>query len=143
LKDQVEPLNAGSVNIDLSRDELFGISWAGVQFGWLGSAYMPRIDLRGVNLAEANLSGADLAGAFLQCADLRGADLRGANLNDADLRGANVAGANFTKATLKHTRLTHVYGTAQGIPPGLPEAEWNSDPQACENTSSYWHQPPG
>jgi uncharacterized protein YjbI with pentapeptide repeats len=127
------------VGIDLSRDELFGLSWVGVRFGWL-DAYMPKIDLRGANLAKSSFAGSDLVGAFLQCANLSGADLSGANLAYADLRGANVAGASFRNANLTHAMLTGVFGTAKGLPPGLSETTWNSDPQTCENNKQYWHR---
>lgn len=140
LKDQVMALQIGrSVGIDLSRDELFGLSWAGVRFDWL-DAYMPKIDLRGANLADSSFAGSDLAGAFLQCANLSGADLSGADLSYADLRGANVAGASFRNANLTHARLTGVFGTAKGLSPGLSETTWNSDPQPCENNAQYWHR---
>ena len=80
LKHKVSALGVKvSIGIDLSRDELFGLSWAGVRFSWV-DAYMPKIDLRGANLSGANFKGADLAGAYLQCADLQGANLSGANL---------------------------------------------------------------
>jgi Pentapeptide repeats (8 copies) len=140
LKDQVMALQIGrTVGIDLSRDELFGLSWTGVSFGWL-DAYLFKIDLRGANLAGSSFAGSDLVGAFLQCANLSGADLSGANLAYADLRGANVAGASFRNANLTHAKLTGVFGTAKGLSPGLSETAWNSDPQTCEINKQYWHR---
>lgn len=141
LQTQVTALQVRQrVGVDLSNDDLFGLSWAGVRFNWV-DAYMPKIDLRGANLADSSWAGSDLAGSFLQCADLSGADLAGANLTDADLRGANVAGANFAHADLRNAKLADMFGTAVGLKPGRPARSWNPDPEACARNRLYWDVP--
>jgi uncharacterized protein YjbI with pentapeptide repeats len=129
--------------MDLSRDELSGLSWTGVRFDWLASSYMLKVDLRGANLTDSRWGPSSyLVGAFLQCADLREANLSGANLKYADLRGANVKGANFENANLHGAKLAGVFGTAKGLKPGLPADSWNPNPQSCLSNKQYWDKPP-
>jgi uncharacterized protein YjbI with pentapeptide repeats len=127
--------------IDLSGDELYGLSWTDVDFAWV-DAYMPGIDLRGADLAGSRWSSqSDLQFAYLQCSDLGGADFRGANLRRADLRGAYVQGADFRGAQLRLSEPTTVYGAAHwtSVPAGLtvlPASQWHA--AACLHDTSYF-----
>ena len=141
MRIQVESLHpAEGVGVDLSGDELSGLSWADVQLGWV-DAYLPKIDLRGANLSGSSWAHADLAGAFLQCADLSGADFAGADLKDADLPGADVEGANFAGAHLHGAHLSNVFGRAAGLRHELPVTSFDSDPLTCEANHAYWAVP--
>ena len=139
MRDQVRALHVKEgVGVDLTGDELWGLSWEGVNLGWV-AAWMPGIDLRGANLRHSDWAGANLRGAFLQCADLRGADFAGAHLAGADLSGANVAGANFTDAHLPGAKLTGIFGKAKGLRrAGLALSTWNPDRQPCDSNPQYW-----
>ena len=139
MQDQVRALQVkDGVGVDLTGDELWGLSWADVNLGWV-AAWMPGIDLRGANLHHSDWVGANLRGAFLQCADLSGADFAGAYLAGADLSGANVAGANFTHAHLRGVKLTGIFGTAKGLRrAGLAVSIWNPDRQPCDSNPQYW-----
>lgn len=127
--------------IDLSGDELYDLSWTGVDFAWV-DVYMPGIDLRGADLADSRWgSRSDLQFAHLQCSNLGGADFRGANLRRADLRGAYVQGADFRGARIRFSEPTTVYGTAKwtSVPADLtvlPASQWH--PAACLQDSSYF-----
>lgn len=111
--------------IDLSKTYLYGLSWKGIDFAWLGSNYSRQVDLRKANLTNSEwksskggpstLSGAYLQEAILQCAQLEGANLdgahlegvhlEGANLQSANLEGANLQGANLQSANLEGANL--------------------------------------
>jgi Pentapeptide repeats (8 copies) len=87
-------------SVDLSGVQLYGHSWAEVDFAWLGGGYFAGIDLRGANLSASHWDGASLPRAHLQCANLVGVTFVGADLTGADLRGADLSGADLTEATL-------------------------------------------
>jgi Pentapeptide repeats (8 copies) len=131
--------------IDLSYDELYGIIWSDIHFGWV-SVYMPGTDLRGGNLSFSQWhTGSDLSHDYLQCANLHKADFRGVNLSGADLRGADVRGADFRGANLQGAKLTQVYGTATWPRSvhvtSLPVSKWK--PHVCLGKSAFWDpQPP-
>jgi hypothetical protein len=70
--------------------------------------------------------------------DLQGTDLAGANLE-----GADVARANFSGARDGHAKLTAMYGTAIGLPPGVVTSTAQPFSQlSCLANSSYWDAPP-
>jgi hypothetical protein len=131
--------------IDLSDDELYGQSWAYVNFAWV-VAYMPQIDLRAANLEHSRWGPqSDLWHAYLQCSDLSYADFRGTDLRGADLRGALVQGADFRGARIRLLTPTTVYGTAawSSIPRGLtvlPASQWNQP--GCLHEGTYWDNAP-
>jgi hypothetical protein len=114
--------------IDLANVQLYGQSWAGIDFAWLSGRFFLGIDLRGANLKESIWGASWLERAHLQCADLKDANLQGARLDGADLRGANLEGADFTKAILKDVKLDGATGWEQAK--GLPRA-----PSFCESVS--------
>ena len=121
------------VLIDLSSDELYGLSLKDVDFGWLTYAYMLKVDLRSSNLADSTWSHSSfLSHAYLQCANLSRADFRGANLSDADLRGANIEGANFEGAVLRGIKTDGAFGQAKGLQATDPATSWN--PSSCAST---------
>jgi hypothetical protein len=127
--------------IDLSYDELYGLSLKGIDFSWLSSAYMLQVDMRMSNLASSRWSGSSfLVHAYLQCADLSGADFRGANLTGADLRGANVSGANFAGAILTGVKTDGVFGRAKGLLVPHPATSWNQEGCAIHK-KNYWDLP--
>jgi hypothetical protein len=138
---EVRDIDSGkSPAIDLSHDELYGLSWPDVNFGWLSLAYMLRVDLRSTNLTDSRWGHSSfLVGAYLQCADLSGADFRGANLTDADLRGANVNGANFQGAVLNGIKTDGAFGTAKGLKAMQPSPSWNQ--ASCVSNKRYWDLP--
>jgi hypothetical protein len=126
LHHAVKALGIGHVpSLDLSHDELFGLYWPGVDFSWLSGKFFTGIDLREADLAKSKWIRASLTYAYLQCANLKGANFRGADLRGADLRGANVQGANFKGTHLTGKQKADLYGTAKGLPPGLPSRSWN------------------
>jgi hypothetical protein len=131
--------------IDLSYDELYGMVWSDINFGWV-SVYMPGTDLRGAHLSSSKWhTGSDLSHDYLQCANLHNADFRGVDLTGADLRGADVNGANFRGAKLQGAKLTAVYGTATWPRSvhvtSLPVSKWKR--QVCLGKSAFWDpQPP-
>ncbi len=125
--------------IDLATVNLWGKSWPRVDFGWLGSAYLFRINLSATNLSrsdlshaylyQADLSEADLTGASFRCAYLEGADLRGADLRGADLRGANLRDAKLPPPRkLRGVFTDGVFGSPQGlkITKAVTEEEWET-----------------
>ncbi len=121
----VRALHQGKPSLDLSGDELYGQSWPRVNFSWLKSAYLVGIDLRAANLIYSRWGWrARLQGAHFQCANLKGAIFRGANLENADFRGANVEGADFRGAKMSGAKMTYLYGSAKGIPPGISVKSW-------------------
>lgn len=69
-------------------------------------AYMPGVDLRGVDLCEGDLTGANLTGAKLARCDLRGAQLEEADLTSACLTKANLNLAHLGRANLHRTDLS-------------------------------------
>ncbi|HEY2521055.1 MAG TPA: pentapeptide repeat-containing protein [Streptosporangiaceae bacterium] len=131
LSSQVNGLHAGTPYIDLSNDELYGQSWAGIDFRWLGSAGLLGADLRGADLERSWWGkGSDLGGAYLQCSDLQQAHFSRADLDHANLSGADVQGADFHRADLRVATIQYVYGDARWSqkPSGLrvlPAADWN------------------
>ena len=132
--------SSGAPAIDLSHNELYGLPWSRISFGWLASAYLLRADLRSANLAGSTWSRTSfLVGAYLQCADLSGADFRGANLTGADLRGANISGADFTGAALKDVKTDGAFGTAKGLTPVRAATSW--DQLSCATDRSHWDMP--
>ena len=73
---------------------------------------LSKVDLSGVDLAEANMGGADLTfvdlrHANLVFADLTQADLSNAVLNEANLRDANLTGAKLDSADLHFALLAN------------------------------------
>ena len=61
MQDQIRALHVKEgVGVDLTGDELWGLSWAGVNLGWV-AAWMPGIDLRGANSHPLRLGGRQLA----------------------------------------------------------------------------------
>jgi uncharacterized protein YjbI with pentapeptide repeats len=132
--------SSGEPAIDLSHDELYGLSWSGITFGWLSTAYMLRVDLRSADLARSRWSRSSfLAGAYLQCADLSSADFRGADLAGADLRGANISGADFEGATLNGVKTDGAFGTAKGLNAVNAARTWNQS--SCSSNRDYWDLP--
>jgi Pentapeptide repeats (8 copies) len=138
-------------SVDLTNVQLFGQSWARINFAWLGGHYLPGIDLRGANLSGSVWGGSTLDRAYLQCANLATADLRGTHLNGADLRGADLTGADLTGAELEDAKLDGATGLAKVIgldrakltPPaaGISRAQDGAD--ACLRNQRYWApQPP-
>ena len=95
-----DSLLTAAPSIDLAGVQLYGKSWAGIDFSWLGAAFFAGIDLRGANLSASHWDGASLNGAHLQCANLVGVTFVGADLTGADLRGADLSDADLTGATL-------------------------------------------
>jgi hypothetical protein len=77
-------------------------SWS-TRESWLDfrRAWLPGIDLRGIDLRKANLEHAFLAGA-----NLEGARLEAANLSWTFIPNANLAGANLVEATFRRTKLS-------------------------------------
>jgi hypothetical protein len=144
MKAEVTALHAGLPAIDLSRDELYGQPWTGIDFRWI-KAFLVGIDLRGSYLESSQWGRqSDLSYSYLQCADLQGANFRGANLTYADLRGANVQGADFRGARIRGAKLTQLYGVATWSRrpdrvTTLPVNEWNLD--GCLQKSALWDQP--
>lgn len=129
-----------SPEIDLSRDELYGLSWSRLSVGWLSSAYMLGTDLRNSNLTDSRWSSSSyLVHAYFQCADLRDADFSGANLTGADLRGANLDGANFEGAVLNGVKTDGAFGNPTGLAVVHPTASWNQ--ASCASNRSYWDLP--
>jgi Pentapeptide repeats (8 copies) len=139
MEQKVKALQAKpGVGVDLTGDELWGLSWSGVNFGWV-AAWMPGIDLRGANLQKSDWARANLRGAFLQCADLSGTDFAGAYLAGANLSGSNVTGANFTHAHLRGAKLTGIFGNAKGLARhGLSVSAWNPSRIPCDSNPLYW-----
>ena len=119
--------NVGPIAIDLSRTELCGQDWIGINFDWLATAYLWKIDLRGAYLQHSYWGRANLSDAQFQCADLSYADLRYANLAGADLRGANLVGAGLPK-TLKGANLAGAHTD--------PKKSWSQG--SCLENSTYW-----
>jgi 2-iminobutanoate/2-iminopropanoate deaminase len=84
--------------------------------GAVDRAYLHKVDLSGMNLADidftaaslqsTNLTKALLQGANLQKANLRWANLTKANLDGANLRRADLTGADVYGATFKNADLT-------------------------------------
>lgn len=144
MKGKVTALHAGRPAIDLSRDELYGQPWTGIDFRWI-KAFLVGIDLRGAYLESSQWgSRSDLSYSYLQCADLQGANFRGADLTYADLRGANVQGADFRGAKIRGAKLTQLYGVAKWSRRSkrvttLPVQEWNLG--TCLQNSTFWDQP--
>lgn len=150
---KVKPPSPG---VDLSNVELFGQSWEGIDFAWLGGRYFPGIDLRGANLRNSVWGKSILSGAHLQCANLEGASFRGANLIGADFRGAHLyqadfTGATFTDASHKEIKLDGAtnWDTARGLPwdvqpkPGVSRAEVRKGKDGIENCldhRQYWEK---
>jgi uncharacterized protein YjbI with pentapeptide repeats len=112
--------------IDLSSVGLSGVSWPRVNFGWLGAAFMPGIDLSYTNLTDSSWGNATLRHADFRCADLQGADLRGADLRKADLRGANLSGAKLPPAAqLQDAKTQGIYGQPPGLQVVDPAHTWS------------------
>jgi Pentapeptide repeats (8 copies) len=102
-------------SVDLSRVQLTGQSWKGIDFSWLAGHNFVHVDLRAANLQDSVWGRSSLSQAYLQCADFTGANLIGTNLERADLRGAtligaNLMGANLTGADLRGADLSDVEG---------------------------------
>jgi len=95
--------------LDLSNDELTGMPWTRVNFGWI-TAYFKGIDLHGAFLEHSTWSKrTTLSGAYLQCADLQNATFQGANLSNADLEGAYLGNATFQGVDLSNADLEGAY----------------------------------
>jgi hypothetical protein len=142
-----------STGVDLSNVQLFGQSWEGIDFAWLGARYFPGIDLRGANLRNSVWGASILNGAHLQCANLEGANFRGAKLIGADLRGAHLyqadfTGATFTDAEHKDIKLDGAtfWETARGLPwsiqpkPGVSRAEIDKGEDGLEKCLDNWEE---
>jgi hypothetical protein len=127
LAEKVVGFNVDPIAIDLSRTELCSQDWTGINFDWVATAYLWKIDLRGAYLQHSYWGRANLSDAQFQCADLSGADLRYANLAGADLRGAYLVGAGLPK-TLKHAQLVGAITD--------PRMSWNRE--SCLENSRYW-----
>jgi hypothetical protein len=163
LSEQVSALSDVRPALDLSNGELYQQNLSGMNLSWI-NAFMVGIDLRGTamesvdlssrddlasshlqctDLRDAHLQGADLEYANLSGADLAGADLQGTDLAGANLEGADVARANFSGARDGHAKLTAMYGTAIGLPPGVVTSTAQPFSQlSCLANSSYWDAPP-
>jgi hypothetical protein len=136
----VRSLGGALPNIDLSYDELYGMSLAGIDFRWLGSAWLPYIDLRRTNLSGSQWgSGTTLIHAYLQCADLSGANFDGANLTGADLRGADLQGATFYGAKLRGVKTNGAFGNPKRLTVLNPARSW--DQASCASKRAYWDSP--
>lgn len=139
----VRAISGGSApSIDLSHDELVGMSLAQIDLSWLSSAFLSYIDLREANLSYSHWGPqTTLAHAYLQCADLSHARFTGANLAGADLRGANLTGAVFTGANLTGVKTDGAVGDPKGLTITNPgsAATWN--PGTCASDSAYWDTP--
>lgn len=137
MASEAKMINAGKAPaIDLSYDELYGISLPSVNFASLSAAYLPDIDFRGANLANSRWGKADLAHAYFQCANLRGADFRGADLSGADLRGADLSGASFTGATVTGVKTDGAFGQVTSLSVDDPATSWNA-PICLANTHYF------
>jgi Pentapeptide repeats (8 copies) len=135
-------------SVDLSNVQLYGQSWARIDFAWLGGHYFYGIDLRGSNLMGSNWEGSVLNGAHLQCANLSGAILKDVSLVGADLRGADLTGANLIGANLDQAKLDGVTGWDEVI--GFPESTIDQPTpgisrvqgiQECLGYEPYWDMP--
>ena len=122
-------------SIDLTRVQLYGQSWAGIDFSWLLGHYFHGIDLRGTTLSNSRWGGSWLGGAYLQCADLSNANFVGTTLAEADLRGANLGGARFADADLEGADLKGVVGLEKAV--GLDQASGFDPPRAEELGKTY------
>ena len=141
LGPEIKTLAGGPVpSIDLSLVGLSGLSWTDVRFSSLTSAFMPRIDLRGADLAGSRWGHATLTHAYLQCANLRNADLRQADLTGADLRGADLENAKLPpSAKLKYVKTAGAVGGVKGLRIPNPAVSYQLD--SCRKTSSYSEVP--
>lgn len=127
---RVYEVSKSRANIDLALVGLSGIDWTGVDFTPLGSAWMPKIDLRNADLAKSRWGGAYLENADLRCADLRGADLSHATLSYAKLSGADFAGAKLPPPSQRqHVETKDTVGYAQV--PGQANLEPKYNPDKC------------
>jgi uncharacterized protein YjbI with pentapeptide repeats len=137
---EIRSIGGAPPNIDLSYDELYGMSLAGIDFRWLGSAWLPYIDLRSTNLSDSQWgSGTTLIHAYLQCADLSGANFDGANLTGADLRGADLQGATFYGAKLSGVKTSGAFGNPKGLTVVNSARTW--DQARCSSNRAYWDSP--
>jgi hypothetical protein len=112
--------------IDLANTNLYGLSWSGVDFAWLGSHFLVGVDLRDANLNGSHFQGSTerpttLSGALLGCARLVKADLSatperrvwfsrwGSGFSTervvTDYVGANLEGAHLEGALLEGANL--------------------------------------
>jgi len=159
LKADVQQLGmtSGSPGIDLSKAQLYGKFWRGIDFAWLGGGHVfTGIDLRGANLRDSiwgdwrttladPAGGSDLTGAFLQCADLVNARLIRTTLTGTDFRGADLSGADLTGAVgLTQEQLDGATWSdkTEGLEgftqtPGTPRGK---DLRTCLNNEAYWVQ---
>ena len=126
-------------SIDLAEVQLYGKSWAGIDFSWLGGAYFAGIDLRGANLSASHWDGAGLRGAHLQCANLVGVSFVGADLTGADLRGADLSDADLTEATLDGIKLEGA--TWSHDTTGLEEFTQTQDGPRADGTDCLEYEP--
>jgi len=99
----------GFMLLDLSGDDLSGLSLAGADFS--GSA-LEGTDLRGAVLTDCSFVGADMPGANLTGATIDRAHFDQANLAGAILTGVTGADATFTQAVLASASLQQITGLA-------------------------------
>lgn len=117
-------------NIDLSSVGLAGVDWPSVNFNPLGNEWMPKIDLRGADLAKSHWGHAYLAKAHLQCADLRHADLSHATLDKANLSGADLTGAKLPPpGQRRNVTTTDTIGNTRALGSDHPGTGY--DPKKC------------
>ncbi|MGO9080600.1 MAG: pentapeptide repeat-containing protein [Streptosporangiaceae bacterium] len=137
MASQVKAIDGGQpIYIDLSLVALPGINWTGVRFDRLTRAWMPKIDLRGADLAGSHWGHATLTHAYLQCADLKDADLRQANLAGADLRGADLTNAKLPPAAeLKGVKTARAVGPVNGLHIKNPATSYQLN--SCLTTPAY------
>ena len=87
----------GQVILTLEAQTLVG---ADLSHSKLDYAYLPSTDLRRVNFSYATLHGANLSGANLCGANFERSSMMGVNLEGADLAGAHLCGAYLPGASL-------------------------------------------
>ena len=93
----------GQIILTLEAPTLVGADLSHRQLDW---AYLPSTDLRRINFSRASLHGADLSGANLGGANfertlMMGVNLEGADLADAYLHGAYLPAARLRAADLR------------------------------------------
>lgn len=100
----------GQVILTLEAQTLVGADLSHSKLDW---AYLPSADLRRVNFSRAslhgaNLSGANLCGANFEKTSMMGVNLEGADLADAYFCGAYLPGARLQEADLRFAILEDV-----------------------------------
>ena len=104
--------SGGRVLLTLDAETLVGANLSRRRLNW---AYLPSADLRRVNFSRsflnradfshANLGGVNFEGTSLMAANLQGADLAAASLCGAWLPGAHLQGADLRFAVLQGANL--------------------------------------